>query len=112
MALMELADFKTLLNIVDTTYDASFAIYEPIAESRLNDYIGTIITTLGVGYTPDYARLILTFINEGQISVNNKDVSSESFDGASFTYKDNNNGVATNTNNALLKFKPLKLRAY
>jgi len=114
MALMDLTTFKTLLNIQDTTYDASFAIYEPIAESRLNCYVGYTIEALAVGYTPYYARLIMTFITEGEIKVANKDVSSESFDGASFTYKDDgsNNGVAINTDSALLKFKPMKLRAY
>ena len=116
MALMTLERFKELLNIQDTSYDSNFAIFEPIAESRLNTYVGKTITALTIGYEPYYARLILTFVNEGSTTADTKDVSSKSIGKVSVTFKDNGNGiqsgVALNTDNALLKFRPLKTRIY
>ena len=114
MALMTTERVKELLNITVTDYDTQIVMFEPIAEDRLNCYLGYIIEELKLGYEPYYARLVWTFIEEGKTTADTKEVSSKSIGKVSISYEsgDGTKGVAKNTDNALLKFKPLKLRAY
>lgn len=112
MALMTTEQIKTYLKITDTTYDADIALYEPIAEAKVNEYVGCVIETLGVGYYPDYSRLVWTLIQEGTTEASTSgDVTAESFDGASFSYGDKTGKeVAETSTEALYKFKPLTQR--
>lgn len=115
--LMTTERVKQLLKITDTTYDADIALYEPIAEDRLNFYLGYTLSELTLGYEPYYARLVWTFIAEGTTSsTSQRVIKSESFDGASMTYETTGStevkGVAENTDDALAKFNPLRTRYY
>lgn len=110
MALMTLARFKELLSIADTSLDTQFALYEPIAESRLNCYLGYTLEVLTIGYEPYYARLVYTNISEGvTTATSTQKVKSQAFDGASITYTDDKStGIALDTDTALNKFSSLK----
>jgi len=114
MSLMTTARVKELLGITVTDYDTQIDLFEPIAEDRLNNYIGYVISSLKLGYEPNYARLVWTFVEEGSITADTQKVSSKSIGKVSVTYVNGgeSDGVAKSTDNALLKFKPLKLRAY
>ena len=57
MALMTLEDFKAYLGITDTSQDAVFTLFEPVAESKLNSFLRYTLEALPLGYEPDYARL-------------------------------------------------------
>lgn len=109
MALMTTEQIKTYLKITDNTYDADIALYEPVAEAKVNCYIGWTIETLGIEYYPDYSRLVWTLIQEGTTEASTSgDVKSESFDGASFSYGDKTGKEVAGTSiEALYKFKPL-----
>jgi len=94
MTWLTTAEIKTLLKITVTDYDADIDLYNPIAQSRVEDYIlPTVIDedegeTLPTGYTPYYARYVWLVIGEAGIVIPLSNVKSQSFDGESVSYGD------------------------
>ncbi len=116
MSLMTTARVKELLGITVADYDAQIALFEPIAESRVNSYLGYNLTELSLGYEPYYARLVWVLLTEGSITAETREISSKSIGKVSVNFvtdtESSEKGVAKNTENALSKFKPLKKRIY
>jgi hypothetical protein len=115
MAWQTTAEIKALLGITDTTYDAQIAIYNPIAQNRVEYYIlPTVIDededeTLPVAYTPYFARLVWLLLSEGSISIQSGNVKAQSFDGESVSFGDTKSTDNSKTSDEQLKkFKPLK----
>jgi len=115
MAWLTTAEIKTLLGLVDTTYDAQIAIYNPIAQNRVESYIyPTVIDedegeTLPIGYNPAYARYVFLLLSEGSITITAGTVKSQSMDGESVTYGDEKKTDILSTSDAqLTKFFPLR----
>lgn len=114
MAWMTTADIKSYLGITDATYDTQIDKYNPVAQSRVEQYIGRYEECeyfLPLGFEPDYSRLVWLMINEASIDIKGGNVKSWAFDGESVSYGDaTSKDVAKTSNEQLLKFNPLVKR--
>jgi hypothetical protein len=111
MALMTVEQIKTYLKITDTSLDADIALFEPVAECKVNEFIGCTIETLSICYYPDYSRLVLLLINEASTTLKGGNIKSWSFDGESVSYGDTTSkDNAFTSDQQLDKFLPLRPR--
>lgn len=115
---MTTAEIKTYLGLTDTTYDTQIDLYNPVAQSRVESFIGYTFEddedgndTFPLAYEPCYSRLVWNYIQESGIKTGSSQVKSQSFDGESVSYADRKTTDQANTVGESLEcFKPLKKR--